>query len=281
MKVLNILLSLAFSFLYCNGRTIIEKSLESALIEIQYERTMSLDTLRGMEDTKVDILTLKCGERYSNFYSAILKTNDSTEFHNREFALARLSDLELCKTISRLPNEIIIKYYNEKMIRTLDRFDLSNWIIDEEMEKPKWIINDSIKNILGYECIKAETSFRGRTWIVWFSPEIPISDGPWKLWGLPGVILKAYDSNGHYIFDSISIKFNDIGNVEYYDYYSGNRLSIRRDKALPIKWKSLHTDLHYRIASSGMYGLITTNLVERKDIPHTNYDFEETDYIHE
>lgn len=77
---------------------------------------------------------------------------------------------------------------------------------EEDMECPKWEILDGDSIIYDYKCQKAQTKFRGRTWTVWFTPEIPISDGPWKLYGLPGVILKANDSTGAFSFDCIGIK---------------------------------------------------------------------------
>lgn len=43
----------------------------------------------------------------------------------------------------------------------------------------EWKINeDSIKNILGYDCQLAETDFRGRNWKAWFTIDIPLSYGP-------------------------------------------------------------------------------------------------------
>ena len=44
------------------------------------------------------------------------------------------------------------------------------------------------------------TEFKGRKWTVWYSAEIPISDGPWKINGLPGLILDAVDSDSLYHF---------------------------------------------------------------------------------
>jgi len=42
-------------------------------------------------------------------------------------------------------------------------------------------------------CLKATTFFRNREIIVWYCPDIPISDGPWKLGGLPGLIVSWED----------------------------------------------------------------------------------------
>lgn len=56
------------------------------------------------------------------------------------------------------------------------------------------------KQIEGYACQQASCSFRGRNWTAWYTTAIPISDGPWKLWGLPGLILEAYDADNYYHF---------------------------------------------------------------------------------
>lgn len=72
-----------------------------------------------------------------------------------------------------------------------------------------WQILDSDSVVCGYECQKARTSFRGRTWTVWFSIDLPYSFGPWKLGGLPGLILKAIDDKKQYSFEAIEIKKGD------------------------------------------------------------------------
>lgn len=58
-----------------------------------------------------------------------------------------------------------------------------------------WKIFDEHKEILGYKVQKAQGYFRGRKYTVWFTKEIPFSYGPWKLFGLPGVILQSKPDN--------------------------------------------------------------------------------------
>jgi len=59
---------------------------------------------------------------------------------------------------------------------------------------------------LGYPCQKAKCNFRGRQWTVWFASDIPVSDGPWKLGGLPGLIMEAYDQGIQYHFMIIGLQ---------------------------------------------------------------------------
>ncbi len=76
----------------------------------------------------------------------------------------------------------------------------------EEMNHPKWQLTSKKKEILGYKCQQAETDFLGRHWTIWYTPEIPVQEGPWKLWGLPGLILDAEDTNHYFHFYCIEIK---------------------------------------------------------------------------
>lgn len=67
------------------------------------------------------------------------------------------------------------------------------YIYEEETQLPAWKLEDSVTTILGYACKSATTNFRGRKWNVYYTPEIPLNRGPWKLWGLPGLIVYAED----------------------------------------------------------------------------------------
>lgn len=76
----------------------------------------------------------------------------------------------------------------------------------EPLAEMGWVVGDSTRTILDYECVMAETDYHGRHWTVWFTPEIPIQDGPWKLCGLPGLILEAKESDGQHQFITTGIE---------------------------------------------------------------------------
>ncbi len=47
-----------------------------------------------------------------------------------------------------------------------------------------------------YNAQKAITNFGGREWTAWFSTDLPFQDGPYKFYGLPGLIVKIEDKTG-------------------------------------------------------------------------------------
>ncbi len=102
---------------------------------------------------------------------------------------------------------VVYKNYPIKGELTYTDKLLQDFIYQESMEKPVWRLvkgKDSI--VANYRCQKAQTKYRGKVWNVWYTIDIPISDGPWKLYGLPGLILKAEDQDGNFVFECIQIE---------------------------------------------------------------------------
>lgn len=54
-----------------------------------------------------------------------------------------------------------------------------------------WMLTDDTLTVSGYLCQQATVTFRGVEWHVWYTDEIPSSAGPWRLRGLPGMIVEA------------------------------------------------------------------------------------------
>lgn len=73
----------------------------------------------------------------------------------------------------------------------------------EKEASPQWDIKAETELIMGHTCQKAVAKYLGRTYTAWF-----VSSGPWKLRGLPGLILRVTDSNREYQFEAILIESN-------------------------------------------------------------------------
>ncbi|MCU0349469.1 MAG: GLPGLI family protein [Flavobacterium sp.] len=80
------------------------------------------------------------------------------------------------------------------------------FIVKENWVDINWKIESKTKKIGNYTATKATGSFRGRFYTAWFTYDIPVPFGPWKLHGLPGLILEAEDSEKMMRFYATEIK---------------------------------------------------------------------------
>lgn len=80
----------------------------------------------------------------------------------------------------------------KKLIRIEGLFNA--YSIDETMPVIGWKFTGDTATKGGLKCEKATTHFKGRDYTAWFYPGLPLHAGPWKLCGLPGLIVEAYDA---------------------------------------------------------------------------------------
>ena len=76
----------------------------------------------------------------------------------------------------------------------------------EALEPIKWKLSEDTLTVCGYLCKKATCELHGRKWTVHYSEEIPTSAGPWKLYGLPGLIIEAECEGGIHHFTLTDIQ---------------------------------------------------------------------------
>lgn len=74
------------------------------------------------------------------------------------------------------------------------------------VEIPKWEITKEKDSLNGLIVIKALTTYAGRNYIAWFSPTIPINEGPYVFRNLPGLVIKVHDDDKKFVFDLKSYK---------------------------------------------------------------------------
>jgi len=70
----------------------------------------------------------------------------------------------------------------------------------------QWTLESEKQTICGYQCQRATCHWRGRDYEAWFTSAIPLKSGPWKFGGLPGLIMKIYDTNHLYTWEAVSVE---------------------------------------------------------------------------
>lgn len=128
-------------------------------------------------------------------------------------------------------------YPSEKTLTHTDK-SINHFCYSEPMIMPEWTLVAKDTIIANYKCQMAETLYFGRYWKVWFTLDIAISEGPFKLHGLPGLILQAEDSERMFSFSCIQIE-----NIQDEYMLYPNKKSIQCTKEeyhnlIKLNWKS-------------------------------------------
>ncbi len=155
--------------------------------------------------SRPDLMYLDIGENVSAFYSRNNWLRDSVV---RNSVSLNLSIGELANRRSQFQRGTTTMYYtlhNDASRLVVEGYALFSYY-NEPLQMPQWIIKDEILVVTGYHCKKAVANYLGRKWSVFFAPDIPINEGPWKLWGLPGMIVYATDSDRYFEFQLISFE---------------------------------------------------------------------------
>jgi GLPGLI family protein len=103
-------------------------------------------------------------------------------------------------------NYRIYKNYPNGKLTFIEHVIGGTFKFEEDLDLFNWQLQGDTATINGYKAQKATCDFGGRSWVAWFSPEIPYNDGPYKFNGLPGLIVKIGDTREHYVFGLITIK---------------------------------------------------------------------------
>lgn len=183
-------------------------------------------------------------------YSQSLKVKYQQQFENGSVKFDEIYDLIITDTISAYierdkigkhglkgseDGEVFLFEKNKKLHRKYylnfkDKFLFSEEYYGEQLLiretdsllNKKWTYIDSTKVINQYKCKLAKKEFRGRTYNVWYTTDIPIDYGPWKLYGLPGLILEAYDNKNE--FSIIALELSSLTSEEKQELIESNIL---------------------------------------------------------
>lgn len=204
----------------------VERSkLANSTLECTYDYNYVTDTLDRTK-TKSDVMILQTGGAVSKFYSYTTFRVDSL------VATAVSADAIMANIGNYVGGErwSVYKNHSTGKISTTDKIGMDYYLVEEPLEPQAWRITGETRTIQGYACQRADCDYRGRRWVAWFTPEIPISEGPWKLSGLPGLILEAADSRGDHSFSLSGLRRVDDGSVSWpkHQYMKANRRDYLR-----------------------------------------------------
>ena len=206
-------------------------ALEPVMLECRYLERSVLDTLARVSTP--DTMILQIGSKSSAFFSKDRVFVDSLWStrggFNEWIALMRqyLREGHHEDLTSNDAKYYYFDYPEPGFVTTRTEIGRRGVEFTEERESISWTFRDSVKTVLGYECHLAEADFRGRHWIAWYTLEIPVSTGPWKLWGLPGLICEAYDSNDWFHYSLVSLTPNPGRDIRFYSWHKSYQKTTR------------------------------------------------------
>lgn len=200
MKLLFNIFILFFSFNFTSKAQVKKDSSE---IEVKYNFMFVQDTLNKASTIYEPMILLTNGKKsiyYSENYKIAVegfgkKMEDAMKTGNIVDP-SSLPKARVKHNVYKDENKTYISNYLGKSYYTFESSDKLDWKIDDK----------SSSTIGGYKCNKATINAGGKKFTAWFTYDIPISDGPYKFRGLPGLILKIYEDNNYSGFEVVSIK---------------------------------------------------------------------------
>lgn len=102
--------------------------------------------------------------------------------------------------------DIVYKNIPTGKTTTIDYIGIKKYAYIEDLSNFNWKLSDQKRNIAGYDCQKAVASYAGRIWEAWYTKELPVSEGPYKFSGLPGLIIEMNDTKKYYNFTIVNVK---------------------------------------------------------------------------
>ena len=188
-----------------------EPMIDRAHMKCLYRYVYTFDTLKN--ELRDDLLILQIGKEVSKCYSyytfqcdSLRRTPDGAKVWSELFRRATEKDGIYGDFPHVRMSTYVYKNYPTGQMTITDRISSQDYCYVDSLHTQTWTMSDSTREVLGYTCQQATADFRGRRWTAWFAMDIPVSDGPWKLGGLPGLILEAYDERQQHVFTAVGLE---------------------------------------------------------------------------
>lgn len=167
-------------------------------------------------------------ERSDSLYDAYLKAHPNAEgVPSNSFTLGRNGEYWSEYQYTEIFTEDGVQTLYSWMPWAMEKY---NVYYTEPTGMQKWTVGTETQLILGHKCQKATCNWRGRNFVAWFASDIPVRLGPWKFNGLPGLILKVYDTEKLYVYEAVSLRSGNfpIKKRDYSEFSKDSRDHIYR-----------------------------------------------------
>lgn len=191
------------------------------------------------EEIQTDMMLLDVTKDGSRYYSHSMFVADSISQADLAKQI-RSGSTNFNIGITTKPGTVhysVTKSYPDYKVFLFTSISSDKYKVAEE-EKPVWKILPDQQKIGSWNTQKAETDFGGRHWTAWFTNEIPIQDGPYTFYGLPGLIVKIEDATASHIMTLEGVKpFETPAEKEKESLPQGVVISNFNSKAIDITMK--------------------------------------------
>ena len=246
IKMMKALPLIVFFLIYsagCFGQDY--KVIDTVRLTCEYEYYFQQDSASKNTPAYQNMI-LQVGKNYSKFCTKTTLLKDSIIYAKQVGGSSQSIMDKLVKIAQGSPNNLLCKYeiyknYPQKVFLTLNSLlnrDYKFQVVQTAIID--WSVDERDTVICGYNCNMATTSYAGRRYVAWFTSEIPVSEGPYKFNGLPGLILYIMDDQKQHVFKIISIQQPKL--VRQILYYDDNYLKVSPEQyVLGIQKSKLYT----------------------------------------
>jgi GLPGLI family protein len=227
MKKIKISISILTLFSLTGINTYAQET-EQTLVRVQYNFIHIQDTTQR-DKPHIENMMLLAGKNASVYMSYdrvadfVHSQVERQEYLKKGFTNQEINEQNRAKPASNKTISYIELYFFAKEQKYYYKSDIciNGCMVQAETDKIDWKIKKDTLNFSGTRCQMATANYKGRNWIAWFAPELPFQSGPWKLQGLPGLIIEAYDAK-----KEVQFKFAGIEKVKEGDLVNENAKNI-------------------------------------------------------
>lgn len=211
--------------------------IDKARYKVVYQMNFIEDTVkRKINDTYA---TLLIGDSIVTYGDKHKIDSDSVSYtYRKQNNGKKLNPMQLLSTIMgvKFTHQIYLNYPRRDSL-TVTASIVGSKCYTESRPVQNWTETGRSKTIFDLNCKEAVCSYRGRDYVAYYCPDIPLSYGPDVFGGLPGLIMELHDGKQEYAWNLVGFEPCNYGHEITINMKDVQKLSREEFRA---------ADLHYK-----------------------------------